>query len=239
MIRQARAMVAEGVIGKVRVVQVEYAQDWLATPLEQTEHKQAGWRTDPARSGAGGATGDIGTHAFNIASFVTGLRLDTLAADLQHFVPGRRVDDNGHVLLRYDGGARGMLWCSQVAPGCENALRLRVYGETGGLEWGQEEPNYLWYTPLGEPKRLLTRSGAGAGPAAARVSRVPSGHPEGYLEGFATIYSEAARAIRARQAGQPVPPDVLFPTIEDGVAGVAFVDACVRSSARNGAWVSL
>jgi predicted dehydrogenase len=239
MVRQARAMVAEGAIGSVRVVQVEYAQDWLATPLEATEHKQAGWRTDPARSGAGGATGDIGTHSFNIAGFVTGLRLESLAADLQHFVPGRRVDDNGHVLLRYDGGARGMLWCSQVAPGSENALRLRVYGETGALAWAQEDPNYLWYTPLGEPKRLLTRAGPGAGPEAARVSRVPSGHPEGYLEGFATIYTEAARAIRARQAGQPIPPDVVFPTIEDGVAGVAFVDACVRSSARNGAWVSL
>ena len=239
MIRQARAMVAEGAIGAVRVVQVEYAQDWLATAVEETGSKQAGWRTDPARTGAGGATGDIGTHAFNLAGFVTGLRLEALAADLQAFVPGRRVDDNGNVLLRYAGGARGMLWCSQVAAGSENALRLRVYGETGGLEWAQEDPNYLWYTPLGEPKRLLTRGGAGVGAAAARVTRVPAGHPEGYLEGFATIYAEAARAIRARQAGRPVPAEVVFPGIEDGVAGVAFVDACVRSSARNGAWVGL
>lgn len=239
MIRQARAMIAKGALGKIRVVQVEYAQDWLATAIETTGQKQAGWRTDPERTGAGGSTGDIGTHAFNIAAFVTGLRLESLAADLQSFVPGRRVDDNGNVLLRYEGGARGMLWCSQVATGCENALRLRVYGETGGLEWAQEDPNYLWYTPLGEPKRLLTRGGAGAGPEAARMTRVPSGHPEGYLEGFAGIYAEAARAIRARQAGAPQPADVLYPTIEDGVAGVAFVDACVRSSARNGAWVNL
>ena len=170
--------------------------------------KQAGWRTDPARSGAGGSTGDIGTHAFNLASFVTGLTLEALAADLQAFVPGRRLDDNGHVLLRFEGGARGMLWCSQVATGNENALRLRVYGEKGGLEWAQEDPNYLWYTPLGEPKRLLTRGGAGAGPAAARVSRTPGGHPEGYLEGFANIYAEAARAIRARREGKPVPKEV-------------------------------
>jgi len=239
MIRQARAMVADGSLGAIRVVQVEYAQDWLATPLEDSGQKQAGWRTDPARSGKGGSTGDIGTHAFNLASFVTGLKLEALAADLQIFVPGRRVDDNGHVLMRFEGGARGMLWCSQVATGCENALRLRVYGEKGGLEWAQEDPNCLWYTPLGEPKRLLTRGGAGAGPEAARVSRTPSGHPEGYLEGFANIYAEAARAILARREGRPAPADAVFPTIEDGVAGVAFVDACVRSSERNAAWVSL
>jgi predicted dehydrogenase len=238
MVRQARAMVADGALGPIRVVQVEYAQDWLATPVEASGSKQAGWRTDPKQSGAGGSTGDIGTHAFNLASFVTGLRLESLAADLQRFVPGRQLDDNGHVLLRFEGGARGMLWCSQVASGCENALRLRVYGEKGGLEWAQEDPNYLWHTPLGEPKRLLTRGGAGTGPAAARVSRTPAGHPEGYLEGFASIYAEAARAIQARRAGQPVPEDVLFPTVEDGVAGVAFVEACVRSSARNGAWVT-
>jgi predicted dehydrogenase len=239
LIRQARAMVADGRLGKIRVVQVEYAQDWLATPVEQSGSKQAGWRTDPAQSGAGGATGDIGTHAFNLAGFVTGLRLEQLAADLQHFVPGRRLDDNANVLLRYEGGARGMLWCSQVATGSENALRLRVYGEKGGLEWEQEDPNKLWFTALGAPKQLLTRGGAGADASAARVSRTPSGHPEGYLEGFANIYAEAARAIRARREHQPVPKEVIYPTLEDGVAGVAFVEACVRSSARNGAWVTL
>ena len=239
MIRQAQAMIAAGELGEIRVVQAEYAQDWLAEPLEQTGQKQAGWRTDPAKTGAGGATGDIGTHAFNLASFVTGLDLDTLSADLQAFVPGRRVDDNGHVMLRFKGGARGMLWCSQVASGCENALTLRVYGTKGGIEWAQENPNYLWHGPLGQPRRMLTRGGVGTGPAAGRVSRVPAGHPEGYLEGFANIYAEAARAIRARAAGQPIPGDVVFPTILDGVKGVAFVDACVRSSARNAAWVTL
>lgn len=238
MVRQAREMVDSGALGDIRLVNVEYVQDWLTEDLESTGQKQAGWRTDPERSGAGGSTGDIGTHAFNLASFVSGLELEELSADLQSFVQGRRVDDNGHVLLRFEGGARGMLWCSQVAPGNENALRLRVYGTRGGLEWAQEDPNYLWFTPFGEPKRLITRNGAGAGEAAGRVSRIPPGHPEGYLEGFANIYSEAARAIRAHGSGGAVSGDVVFPTVRDGLKGVAFVDACVRSSKRNGAWVS-
>jgi predicted dehydrogenase len=236
MVRQASAMVAAGDLGKIRVVQVEYPQDWLT--VEQ-DFKQAEWRTDPARSGAGGSTGDIGTHAFNLACFVTGLVVESLAADIQAFVPGRQVDDNAHVLLRFEGGARGMLWCSQVAPGNENALRLRVYGEKGGLEWAQEDPNYLWHTPYGEPKRLITRGGAGAGEAAARVSRIPPGHPEGYLEGFATLYSEAAEAILAAREGRPVPEGVLYPTVQDGLRGVQFVAACVKSSVRNASWVSL
>jgi predicted dehydrogenase len=239
MIRQAREMVAAGELGELRLVHVEYVQDWLSEPLEQTGQKQADWRTDPARSGAGGSTGDIGTHAFNLASFVTGLEVESLAADLQSFVPGRRVDDNGHVMLRFRGGARGMLWCSQVAPGNENGLRLRVFGTKGGLSWAQEDPNYLWHGPLGQPKRLITRGGAGAGAAAGRVTRVPPGHPEGYLEGFATIYAEAARAIRAHQAGQAAPEGMHYPTMRDGLLGVAFVDACVRSSRKNAAWVSL
>ena len=236
MIRQARQMVADGDLGKIRVVQVEYPQDWLS---EEQDFKQAEWRTDPARSGAGGSTGDIGTHAFNLACFVTGLEVESLAADIQAFVPGRKVDDNAHVLLRFAGGARGMLWCSQVAPGNENALKLRVYGEKGGIEWSQEDPNYLWYTPLGEPKRLITRNGAGAGDEAARVSRTPGGHPEGYLEGFANIYSEAAEAIIAARSGKKPGKEVVYPTVQDGLAGVKFVDACVRSSAKNAGWVKL
>ena len=239
MIRQAKAMVDAGDLGDIRVVQVEYAQDWLAEPIEETGQKQAGWRTDPARSGAGGSTGDIGTHAFNLANFVTGLTLESLAADLQAFVPGRRVDDNAHVMMRYAGGARGMLWCSQVASGCENALRLRVYGTKAGIEWEQENPNYLHVTPFGAPRYRLTRGGAGSGPEAARVTRVPPGHPEGYLEGFANIYAEAARAIIARKTGDTLDAAVTFPSLKEGLEGVAFVDACVRSSARNGAWVSL
>ena len=236
MVRQARAMVAGGEIGAIRVVQVEYPQDWLTR--EET-FKQAEWRTDPARSGAGGSTGDIGTHAHNLACFITGLEVESLAADLDAFVPGRQVDDNGHVMLRFKGGAKGMLWCSQVAPGNENALRIRVYGDKGGLEWAQEDPNYLWHTPFGAPKRKITRNGAGAGEAAARMSRIPPGHPEGYLEGFANIYSEAADAIEAHRAGTAVPGEVTYPTVQDGLKGVQFIDACVRSSKRNAAWVTL
>ncbi|AXV16255.1 oxidoreductase [Neorhizobium sp. SOG26] len=239
MVRQAREMVANGDLGKIRVVQVEYPQDWLTEAAEQTGAKQAVWRTDPAQSGAGGSTGDIGTHAYNLACFVTGLTLTSLAADLDSFVPGRRLDDNAHVMLRFDGGAKGMLWCSQVAPGNENGLKLRVYGEKGGIEWCQENPNYLWFTPFGEPKRLITRNGAGAGAAAGRVSRIPSGHPEGYLEAFATIYTEAARAINAAKKGAKLDKDVIYPTVDDGVKGVAFVEACVASSKKNGAWVKL
>lgn len=239
MIRQARAMVAQGLLGDIRVVQAEYVQDWLTQDLEATGQKQAAWRTDPARSGAGGAVGDIGTHAFNLLSFVTGLRAQALCAELSHFVPGRRLDDDVQILLRFDGGARGMLWASQVAPGNENGLRLRVYGSKGGLEWAQEEPNHLWYTPFGEPKRLLTRAGAGAGPEAARVSRIPAGHPEGYLEAFATIYAEAARAIRAAQRGEGAPADVHYPTIADGLAGMAFITAAVASAAAGGTWQPL
>lgn len=236
MVRQASEMIANGELGKLRVVQVEYAQDWLT---EQQDFKQADWRTDPARSGAGGCTGDIGTHAFNLACFITGLEVESIAADIQAFVDGRQVDDNAHVMIRFNGEARGMLWASQVAPGNENALRIRVFGEKGGLEWAQEDPNYLWFTPLNEPKRLLTRNGAGTGEAAARMSRIPAGHPEGYLEGFANIYSEAAEAIIAKREGKAPLAEVMYPSIRDGLRGVQFIDACVRSSAANAAWVSL
>ncbi len=239
MIRQAREMVASGVLGKIRLVQVEYVQDWLSEPLEDTGLKQAEWRTDPERSGAGGCIGDIGTHAFNLADFVSGLDVEQLCAELTTFVPGRRVDDNVSVMMRYNGGARGMLWASQVAPGNENALKLRIYGETGGLEWAQEDPNYLWHAPLGEPKRLITRNGAGAGESAARVSRIPPGHPEGYLEGFANIYSEAARAIRAYGTDAAAAPEVMYPDAADGLKGVQFIDACLRSSKRDGAWIKM
>ncbi|MEO1537972.1 MAG: Gfo/Idh/MocA family oxidoreductase [Pseudomonadota bacterium] len=236
MVRQAREMLAGGALGRIRVVQVEYPQDWLTV---DQDIKQARWRTDPARSGAGGSTGDIGTHAFNLACFITGLDVESLSADLQSFVSGRQLDDNAHVMLRFEGGARGMLWSSQVAPGNENALRIRIYGETGGLEWAQEDPNYLWHTPFGEPKRLITRGGAGSGAAAGRVSRIPPGHPEGYLEGFANIYSEAAAAIIAARDGKEADDDVLYPTVYDGLKGVQFVTACVKSSTRNAAWIDL
>jgi predicted dehydrogenase len=237
LIRQARAMIAAGELGEMRVVQVEYVQDWLTERLEATGQKQAAWRTDPAQAGAGGALGDIGTHAYHLACFVTGLTLDALCADLTTFVSGRRLDDNAQILLRFQGGARGALWASQVAPGSENGLRLRVYGTKGGLEWHQENPNQVWHAPFGQPPRRVTRGGPGAGPAAARVTRIPAGHPEGYLEGFATIYTEMAHAIRAARHSKQPDGAVLFPTVEDGLRGVEFIDAAVRSSANGAIWV--
>jgi predicted dehydrogenase len=245
MVRQAREMVARGVLGDIRIVQSEYPQDWLTEDLAATGQKQASWRADPKQAGAGGALGDIGTHAYNLARFVSGLELDSLSADLDAFVPGRQLDDNVNVMLRFKAPgkahpAKGMIWASQVAPGHENGLKLRIYGSKGGLEWVQADPNYLWYTPFGQPKQLITRNGAGALPVAGRVSRVPSGHPEGYLEGFANIYQEAARAIRAaRKKGGKPDKDVIFPTIQDGVEGMAFIEACVKSSKKNGAWTKL
>jgi predicted dehydrogenase len=239
MIRHARAMVAAGELGQLRVVQVEYPQDWLSEKIEDSGHKQASWRNDPKRAGAGGCLGDIGTHAYNIAEFVTGLGLESVSADLTSFVKGRALDDNVHVLLRYKGGAKGMLWASQVAPGNENNLKLRVYGTKGGLEWWQEHPNQLIWSPLNKPPQILSRGTGAVGPAGARVTRVPPGHPEGYLEGFANIYSEVAAAIRAARSKKKVDPAVMFPTVEDGVRGVAFIEAAVKSSAKDGRWVKV
>ncbi|MGH6928250.1 MAG: Gfo/Idh/MocA family protein, partial [Dongiaceae bacterium] len=221
LVRQAREMVAAGELGRIRVVQAEYVQDWLSTKLEDSGHKQAGWRVDPQRAGAGGCIGDIGTHAYNLACFVTGLNATELAADLGRFVPGRQLDDNVHILLRLDDGARGMLWASQVAPGNENGLRLRVYGEKAGLEWSQEHPNQLRFSPLGQPPQTLSRAGPNLGPAAAHATRIPPGHPEGYLEGFANLYRDLAEQIRARRAKRkPDPQALLVPTVEDGARGV-------------------
>jgi predicted dehydrogenase len=239
-VRQAREMVAAGELGKIRIVQVEYAQDWLTTALETTGQKQAAWRTDPAQSGPAGSLGDIGTHAYNVACFVSGLRCEQVAADVSIFVPGRRLDDNVQVLLRWEGGVRGMLWCSQVAAGNENNLRLRIYGDKAGIEWRQEEPNYLWFTPYGKPPVLMSRNGAAATPAAKYASRVPSGHPEGYLEAFAQLYTDLAEQIRARELGQiPSADSLLVPTVEDGVSGVRFIAAVLESSKKNAGWVTL
>jgi predicted dehydrogenase len=239
LVRHARAMVASGELGAIRVVQVEYAQEWLAGPLEATGQKQADWRTDPARSGAGGCVGDIGTHAWQLAHFVSGMMPAQILAEATTFVPGRRVDDNVQILLRYPNGACGALWASQVAPGQNNGLRLRLFGEKGALEWGQEEPNNLVWSPLGEPPRLIGRGTAAMNASGQRASRIPAGHSEGYLEAFATIYTEVAAAIMARRAGSAIDPAVTFPTIEDGFAGVAMVDAALRSSAAGGVWVTM
>lgn len=238
MVRQAREMVKAGDLGAIRVVQVEYAQDWLSTKMEDTGLKQAEWRTDPARSGAGGCIGDIGTHAFNLAHFITDLELDSLSADLSTFVEGRQLDDNVHIMMRYVGGARGMLWSSQVAPGNENGLRIRVYGEKAGLSWSQEDPNYLHFTKLGEAPQLITRGGGGSGEVAGHATRIPPGHPEGYLEGFANIYTDVAEVISARLENRaPNPMATTYPTVEDGARGVVFIEAAVRSSSENGQWV--
>ena len=241
MIRQARAMVAAGELGDIRLVNAAYIQGWLATRAEDEGSKQAGWRVDPAKAGAGGAIGDIGTHAHNLACFVSGLKVESLACDLDSFVEGRRLDDNAHMMLRFQAKngvtAKGMLWASQVAVGNENGLSLKIYGTKAGLEWHQEEPNRLWFQRLGEP--LLTRGGDGAWPDAAAVTRIPAGHPEGYLEGFASIYSETADLIAAHEAGIEAPSAVALPSIEDGIEGLAFIEACVTSSKDNGAWTKL
>jgi len=240
LVRQARAMVADGELGAIRVVQVEYAQDWLATRLEETGSKQAEWRTDPARSGPAGAVGDIGTHAFNLAEFVTGDEVASLSAELHTFVQGRRLDDNAHMMLRFASGAKGMLWCSQVAAGLENGLRIRVYGEKAGLEWHQENPNVLLFSPLGEPPRLIRRNGYGANEVSCAASRIPGGHPEGYLEGFAQLYTDVAEQIAARIEGrEPNPFSLQVPTVEHGVRGVRFIEAAVRSSQGKAAWVEI
>lgn len=233
LVRQARELVKAGALGKLRVVQVEYPQDWLAHPVK---NKQANWRTDPAQSGAGGALGDIGTHAYNLARFVTGLRTDSVSADLTTFVRGRKLDDNVHIMLRFQGGAKGMLWASQVAVGNENGLQLRVYGDKGGIEWRQDNPNYMWFTEFGKPKQLLTRGGAiSTDPASSMMVRVPAGHPEGYLEAFATLYSQFAQVIRGE--GKAVAG--LLPTMDDGIEGMTFIMATVKSSAEDGRWVKL
>ena len=239
LVRRAREMVKAGELGKIRLVQVEYPQDWLTAPTEKTGNKQAAWRVDPARSGAGGALGDIGTHAYNLADFIVGVEVSELAAELTSFGADRPLDDNVQMLLRYANGARGSLWASQVAPGHENGLRIRVYGTKASLTWVQANPNEMMFAPLGEPIRILTRGGSGSGPADARVTRVPAGHPEGYLEGFANIYTDVALAIKAARSGAKPPEGVTFPTIDDGLKGMAFIEAAVKSSKANGAWVKL
>jgi len=240
MVRQARQIIADGQLGKIRVVQVEYVQDWLATPLEQTGQKQAAWRTDPARSGPGGSLGDIGTHAYNLACFVTGLHCREVAADVSIFVPGRRLDDNVQLLLRFAEGAKGALWASQVATGNANNLRLRVYGEKAGLEWHQEEPNTLQFAKLGEAPETVLRPGPGGTSAAAHASRIPAGHPEGYLEAFAQLYTDLAEQIYARREGRsPSLASLLVPNVEDGVEGMRFIAATLESGRRNAVWVDL
>jgi predicted dehydrogenase len=237
LVRHARELVEAGELGQIRVVQVEYAQDWLAEPIETGGlNKQAGWRTDPALAGPAGCLGDIGTHAYHLAAFVTGMTPAALSAELHTFVPGRRIDDHVQAMLRYANGARGMLWASQVASGAENALRLRVYGTKAGISFDQEHPNELWLTPLGGAAERLTR-GRVSGGSAIHATRVPPGHPEGYLEAFAQLYKDAALQIQALDEGRALPGEsLLLTTVEDGVAGLRFIDAVLASSAADGQW---
>ncbi len=238
MVRHARDLVARGVLGPIRVVQAEYAQDWLARDLPG--NRQADWRGDPDQAGPGGALGDIATHAFHLAAFVTGETPSAVSAETSRFVAGRRLDDDVQVRLRWAGGARGQLWASQVAIGASNGLRLRVIGADASLDWSQEDPDYLRFALLGEAPQVLRRGGPGLSPAAEGATRLPAGHPEGYLEGFAQIYADAADLILAHRAGQ-APPDRLtgLPGVREGVEGVAFITAAVRSAAADGAWISL
>ncbi|NUX53472.1 MULTISPECIES: Gfo/Idh/MocA family protein [Paraburkholderia] len=240
LVRHARELVERGELGEIRVVQVEYAQDWLAEPLETGgANKQAGWRTDPALAGPAGCLGDIGTHAYQLAAFVTGMMPRALSAELHTFVPGRRIDDHVQAMLRYANGARGMLWASQVASGAENALRLRVYGTKAGLAFDQEEPNALWFTPLGGAAERLTRARVKSA-VAAHATRVPAGHPEGYLEAFAQLYKDAALQIDALNEGRAPPAEsLLLTTVDDGVDGLRFIEAVLESSAADGRWVEI
>ncbi len=237
LVKQAREMVRDGLLGKIRKVVVEYPQGWLATRLEDSGQKQAAWRTDPARSGAAGCVGDIGTHAENLAEYITGLHIKELAADLTSFVEGRLLDDDANILLRFDNGAKGVLHCSQISVGEENGLNIRIYGERGGLEWHQKEPNTLLLKWLDKPTEILRTGNGYLGATAAANTRTPASHPEGYLEAFANIYRNFANHIRATHAGTDPSALVLdYPKIQDGIRGMAFIEAVVASSKQNAAW---
>jgi predicted dehydrogenase len=234
LVKQARAMVAGGELGEVRKIIVEYNQGWLAQKLEAAGQKQAAWRTDPARAGLGGAIGDIGSHAEQLVAYVTGLELDAVCADLTSFVPGRPIDDDANVLLRFKGGARGVLIASQICVGNENDLRLRVWGTKGGLDWRQEEPNALVFKPTGQPERVYRRGNAYLSDAAQRVTRIPAGHPEAFIEAFANVYNAIGAAIRAG-AGRSVEHD--YPDVQDGARGVRFIERVVDSARSERKWL--
>ena len=238
MVKEARHLVRTGTFGDVRRVVVEYIQGWLAGREEATGNKQAEWRTDPARSGAAGCMGDIGTHGENLAEYVTGLQIESLCADLTTFVPGRRLEDDGNVLLRFAGGAKGVLFASQIAVGEENGLKLRVYGETGGLEWSQMEPNSLIVRWPDRPYEVRRTGGPGVGEAATGATRLPAGHPEGFLEAFALLYRNFADTLAAKRAGKkPTEENLDFPTIADGVRGMAFIETVVASAEAGATWL--
>jgi len=237
LVRHARHMVSTGQLGEIRKVIVEYNQGWLATLLEGTGNKQADWRTDPARSGIAGCIGDIGSHAENLAATITGLEIESLCADLTTFVPGRKLDDDGNILLRYTNGARGILISSQISIGCENDLRIRIYGSKGSLTWHQEDPNRLLHAPIDGPPQIFTRSCPWLCDAAIKATRLPAGHPEAFFEAFANIYAGAAEAIRARvEKRSTAPLEADFPTLVDGARGVRFIERTVESARSSAKW---
>lgn len=237
MVKHAKALVADGRLGKIRFVNAEYPQEWLAGDLEKSGNKQASWRTDPTKSGKANCLGDIGTHIENLVAYITGLEIQAVSARLDRFVDGRQLDDNATVMLEYDQGAKGVYWSSQIAVGCDNGLRVRVFGERGALEFRQEDPNYLWFTPLGEPAQKLSRGRDELSPRAGELVRIPSGHPEGYFEAFANLYRSFAGALEKKLAGEALDASESdFPGVEAGLAGVKFVDRCVASSEAGGAW---
>ena len=241
MVKQAKQMIAHGEIGKIRRIVVEYPQGWLSTKLEDEDQKQASWRTDPKKSGKAGAMGDIGTHAENLAEYISGLKIDSLCADLHTHIDGRMLDDDGSILLRFDNGARGILYASQISAGEENNLRIKLYGEKGGMEWSQMEPNSLHVKWLDKPQQLY-RVGVGElYPETNAHTRIPAGHPEGYLEAFANIYRNFAKCVQARLAGEEVDPLYAdFPTVEDGIRGMHFIDKVVESGYdEDRKWVKL
>jgi len=242
MVKEAKAMIAAGKLGKIRKVVVEYPQGWLATRIEASGQKQAAWRTDPKRSGAAGCIGDIGTHAENLAEYITGLEIEELAADITAFVKGRALDDDGNVLLRFKGGAKGVLHSSQISVGEENNLNIRVYGELGGIEWHQKEPNTLLVKWLNDPMQVYRASMGYLSDSAKAAGRTPPAHPEGYLEAFANIYKNFANHIRAVQSGTKLAKDAValdYPKIRDGIRGMAFIEAVVKSSKGNAKWTKL
>jgi len=238
LVKQARAMVAKGDLGNIRKVQVQYLQGWLSTAVEATDNKQAAWRVDPKKSGIGGALGDIGTHAENLVEYITGLKIDELAADLGRFGKDRILDDDGNLLLRMENGAKGTMSISQIALGEENNLAIKVYGEKGSLEWHQENPNQLITHWLNDPVKVYTPNGNDLYPESLNVSRIPAGHPEGYLEAFATIYKNFATHLMAVLKGKTIDnPD--YPTAADGVRGMKFIYAAVASDKNNAAWTKM
>ena len=237
MVKEARELVRTGKLGKILKVVAEYPQGWLLDKIEATGQKQAAWRADPKKAGASCCVGDIGTHAENLGRYITGLKIDELCADFTTFVPGRRLEDDANMLIRYQGGAKGVLHCSQISCGEENNLNIRVYGTKGSLAWQQEHPNELKFMAKGEPARILRRGNGYVSDAAKKFTRLPFGHPEAFIEAFANIYLEAVAAIRASIAGKKGTFD--FPTVDDGVLGMAFIETAVKSAASKGKWTKL